>query len=167
MLRKDLRRLAAIFAVLAGLLPLPAAGESGGIRLPAAESVTELSVTAGSRSFVYRRSGGGMRVNGGEADEEIFSTLMRQICGALQGEAETDTPAGEPLLTVQIGTGNGRQTVCFYADGADRSRALVLSTGDGGETVLGTEAWRVGTILLACEGTQIPAQDEEPGTDHN
>ena len=162
MLRKDVRHFAAGLFLLAALLPVTAfAGGSGGL-FSGAETVTSLSVTASGRCFVYSRSAAGIRVNGGEADEEVFMTLLRQIGSALQDEGAEGEPSGEPLLTVQVCAGDEKQTVSFYTDEADRRRVFVLSSGDEGSVSGTTEAWRVGTILLACEGTQLPGEEDAP-----
>ena len=123
--------------------------------------MTSLRVSANGRSFFYTRTGSGLSVNGGQADEEVFSTLLGQIRAAVSGESGRFAPRGELLLTVTVG-GETDRTISFYRDGADESRVIVLVSGGGSERTCGTEAWRVGTILLACEGTQLPRETEEP-----
>ena len=162
MLRNDVRHFAAVLFLLFTLLPLSAFAGSSGWLLSGAETVTSLSVRTSGRCFVYNRSAAGIRVNGGEADEEVFTTLLRQISDALEDADAEAQPSGEPLLTVKICAADVNQTVSFYADETDRRHVFVFSSGDKGDVSGTTEAWRVGTILLACEGTQLPGEDQEP-----
>ena len=93
----------------------------------------------------------------GTAHEEVFSTLIRQIESAEDGQSAAFQPQDDPLLTVSLSGTDGTHTLQFYADAQDRSRVYVLCSGKADAST--TEAWRVGTILLACEGTQIPEEE--------
>ena len=122
-----------------------------------ARRVQQLTVSAGNRSFLYVRTSAGLQVNGMKADEEVFSTLIRQIESAEGGQSAAFQPQDDPLLTVSLSGTDGTHTLQFYADAQDRSRVYVLCSGKADAST--TEAWRVGTILLACEGTQIPEEE--------
>ena len=157
------RRLLAA-ALIAGMAAAAAAEGAQPEERAAGETAlrtASMRVCANGRSFLYRRTAGGLSVNGGQADEEVFTTLLSQIRAAVSGGRERFVPQGEPLLTVTLEGGESR-TIAFYRDGADQSRVFVIVRSGEGERACATEAWRVGTILLACEGTQLPQEAEEP-----
>lgn len=121
-------------------------------------SVTALSVTAGDRRFEFLCSGDAVSVNGQMADGEIFSTLLDQIltlpvaaCAAFSPEESS------AMLTLVVTTADHNNTVHFYK-GSSQETARVLA-GTPEEPVYGvTKSWRIGTLLLVCDGTRI--QDE-------
>ena len=94
-----------------------------------ARRVQQLTVSAGSRSFLYVRTSAGLQVNGMKADEEVFSTLIRQIESAEDGQSAAFQPQDDPLLTVSLSGTDGTHTLQFYADAQDRSRVYVLCSG--------------------------------------
>ena len=121
-------------------------------------SVTALSVTAGDRRFEFLCDGDEVSVNGQLADGEIFLTLLDQIltlpvaaCAAFSPEESS------AMLTLVLTAADHDNTVRFY-EGSSQETARVLA-GTPEEPVYGvTKAWRIGTLLLVCDGTRI--QDE-------
>lgn len=122
------------------------------------DAVTALSVTSDDRHFEFLCSGDAVSVNGQMADSEIFSTLLDQIltlpiaaCAAFSPE-ESST-----LLTLVVTAADHDSTVHVY-EGSSQEIVRVLA-GTPEEPVYGTtKAWRIGTLLLVCDGTRI--QDE-------
>lgn len=121
-------------------------------------AVTALSVTSGDRHFEFLCDGDAVSVNGQMADGEIFLTLLDQIltlpvtaCAAFSPEE------GSAMLTLVVTAAGHDYTVRFY-EGSSQETARVLA-GTPEEPVYGaTRAWRIGTLLLVCDGTRI--QDE-------
>ena len=64
-------------------------------------------------------------------------------------------PEGEPLLTVAISTDTQQYNARFYEDGETGRNTNIISMQQSSTQYLTTEAWRVGTLLLTCEGTRI------------
>ena len=155
--------MAAIPVKLAALLAaLLAAGAAAFAEEKTAVGVrfTSLCVTAEGRSFRYAKSGSLLTVNGAAADEEAVDTLLRHLSSALSGDTAAFTPEEAPIMTVDFTAGDESGEISFYPDEADRSRVYVVSAKDGASV---TEAWRVGTILLACEGSRAAgAEDDAP-----
>lgn len=148
---------AKIFAVLAVLLTAGTAAFAdekamAGIRF------TNLCVTAKGRSFQYAKNGSVLTVNGTIADEEAVDTLLRHLSSALSGDETTFTPEEAPIMTVTFTLGGETGNIAFYPDKEDHHRVYVVSSENG---VSITEAWQVGTILLACEGSQAAGENEE------
>ena len=124
--------------------------------------ITELSVCAGARSFRYFRTASGLSVNGHDADQEVFDTLLRQIVSASMCDSAVFTPEGEPLMTVTAQSPSGLREMRFFADEQDQSRVYVLISGRGADKQGTTDAWRVGTIPMACEGSRLVHEGEAP-----
>ena len=98
-------------------------------------------------------------LNGRKADEEIFATLLSQIAELPVHTLAPFTPAAEPVMTLSIRLRDGAQhTARFYGDGASGRKARIAATSRSASTYHITDAWRMGTLLLTCEGTRI--QDE-------
>ena len=114
--------------------------------------------TAAGRSFRYARSGAALTVNGAAADGEVVDTLLRHLSAALSGEEAAFTPEKEPIMTVTFEMGGDAGQIAFYTDDDNRAQVYVISAGNGASV---TEAWRVGTILLACEGSRAAEEPEE------
>lgn len=121
-------------------------------------SVTALSVTAGDRRFEFLCDGEEVSVNGQLADGEIFSTLLEQILTLPIASCAAFSPEeGSAMLTLVLTAADHDNTVCFY-EGSSKETARVLA-GTPEEPVYGvTKSWRIGTLLLVCDGTRI--QDE-------
>ena len=97
---------------------------------------------------------GELSVNGQKADGEVFSTLLDQLTADCFIPCEDFEPRGEPLLTVTVSTDTQDFSARFYQDSEDGKYAYVVA-GAEKERCLKTDAWRVGTLLLTCEGTRI------------
>ena len=97
---------------------------------------------------------GELSVNGQKADGEVFSTLVDQLTAESFTPCETFEPQGEPLLTVTVCTDSQDFTARFYQD-SENGRYASVAAGAESERCLKTDAWRVGTLLLTCEGTRI------------
>ena len=95
-----------------------------------------------------------MSVNGQKADGEVFSTLLDQLTADCFIPCEEFEPRGEPLLTVTVSTDTQNFSARFYQDSEDGKYAYVVAGADNARC-LKTDAWRVGTLLLTCEGTRI------------
>ena len=63
-------------------------------------------------------------------------------------------PQNDALLTVTVYTDTQDFSASFYQDQGDGKYAYVVA-GAENERFLKTDAWRVGTLLLTCEGTRI------------
>ena len=96
----------------------------------------------------------GLSVNGQKADGEVFSTLLDQLTADCFVPCEDFEPRGEPLLTVTVSTDTQDFSARFYQDSEDGKYAYVVAGADKARC-LKTDAWRVGTLLLTCEGTRI------------
>jgi len=146
--------------LLALLTALLAAGTAAFAEEKASVGVrfTSLCVTAEGRSFRYMKNGSCLTVNGALADEEVVDTLLRHLSSALSGENAAFTPDSAPVMTVSFTAGSESGTISFYPDDADKKKVYVVSSGEDASI---TEAWRVGTILLACEGSQAAEEEEK------
>ncbi|MBQ8617758.1 MAG: hypothetical protein IJ418_09660 [Clostridia bacterium] len=120
-------------------------------------TVTALTVSTPDRSFQFRMDQSGMvSVNGQQADGEIFSTLLEQIRELPVERYDSFSPQQQNLiLTLVISAGPQKHTARFYEDGgAGEKTHIVLDTGDLTE-YRQTSGWRVGTLMMTCEGTRI------------
>ena len=150
------KRIFSLAAVcLLGFMLLPAANESAqtvsvavGSNSPAADDASaagqllfpELSDTDITGIRIHANDDcefdfsvrGELSVNGQKADEEVFYAL----------------------LTVTVYTDTQDFSASFYQDQGDGKYAYVVA-GAENERFLKTDAWRVGTLLLTCEGTRI------------
>lgn len=97
---------------------------------------------------------GELSVNGQKADGEVFSTLVDQLTAESYTPCDAFTPQGDAMLTVTIYTDTQDFSARFYQDEDDGKYAYVVA-GEKGQRCLKTDAWRVGTLLLTCEGTRI------------
>ena len=95
-----------------------------------------------------------MSVNGQKADGEVFSTLLDQLTADCFIPARILSRAASRLLTVTVSTDTQDFSARFYQDSEDGKYAYVVA-GAGKARCLKTDAWRVGTLLLTCEGTRI------------
>lgn len=130
-----------------------------------AAAITEISVGTPDRSFLFDvDSSGAVSVNGQQADFEIYMTLVEQISEmpiAVTGAFAADST--QLLLELTVCADEEEHTACFYEDGGTGETARVVSgTADAPEYGQ-TSGWRVGTLMMACEGTRI--QDER-GNEH-
>lgn len=119
--------------------------------------VTALSITTPDRSFQFHMDTQGMvSVNGQQADSEVFSTLLEQIEKLPVERYSTFSPQQQNLImTLVISSEEEKHTARFYEDGSEGEKAhIVLGTDDAPE-YRQTNGWRVGTLMMTCEGTRI------------
>lgn len=144
--------------------PAPAvSGESHAHRLALfpeveEESVTHVTVFSQDASYEFLRDAPDeVSVNGQKADSEAFDTLLCQIVTLPVFDTESFSVSGSPLLTVRVVSGGTAHAASFYR-GQSKDKTLILCGTQEEPLYRQTGAWRVGTLLLACEGTRI--QDE-------
>ena len=150
----------------------PAVGESvpppvgsapaaeGGVHLFASveqADVSALLVRSEDRSFDFLCGDGGVSVNGQRADTEGFFTLLDQILSLPVVPCEPFAPEGEALLTLLLTADGCEQAARFYRT-ESRGIARVVSDAPGESLYGQVKSWRIGTLLMACDGTRI--QDE-------
>lgn len=122
--------------------------------------VTALSVTTPERSFSFACSREGrVSVNGQKADADVFATLLAQISTLPVASLAAFTPTHDPLMTLNVVTEDGQEFIASFYHG-ERSDAYIRIICDpqGSPHYSQTDGWRIGTLLLACDGTRI--QDE-------
>ena len=172
------KRIFSLAAVcLLGVMLLPAANESA--QTLAAPETAQREATAGEAaktqslfpeltseaiSAIHIRSiddcnfdfsvRGELSVNGQKADGEVFSTLVDQLTAESYTPCDAFTPQSDPLLTVTVSTDSQDFSARFYQD-SENGKYAYVAAGEQGERCLKTDAWRVGTLLLTCEGTRI------------
>ena len=116
--------------------------------------ISEIHIRAGDDCAFDFSLRGELSVNGQKADGEVFSTLLDQLTADCFVPCEDFEPRGEPLLTVTVSTDTQDFSARFYQDSEDGKYAYVVAGADKARC-LKTDAWRVGTLLLTCEGTRI------------
>ena len=172
------KRIFSLAAVcLLGFMLLPAANESAktvsasvGQETPAAESassdgqplfpelsdadITGIRIRANDGCEFDFSVRGELSVNGQKADGEVFSTLVDQLTADSFTPCEPFEPQSDAMLTVTVYTDTQDFSANFYQDSENGKYAYVIA-GEKNERCLKTDAWRVGTLLLTCEGTRI------------
>jgi len=121
------------------------------------QSVTSITVSTPDRHFDFRcEDPHAVSVNGHQADSEIFLTLLEQI-----SQFPVDThPAFAPeaqnlLLTLIVSSGTQQQIAQFYSDGhTGETTHIVVGKGDTSKYLM-TGGWRVGALMMTCEGTRM------------
>ena len=128
--------------------------------------ISEIHIRAGDDCAFDFSLRGELSVNGQKADGEVFSTLLDQLTADCFIPCEDFEPRGEPLLTVTVSTDTQDFSARFYQDSEDGKYAYVVAGADKARC-LKTDAWRVGTLLLTCEGTRIfDASGQETPVDY-
>ena len=158
------KRIFSLAAVcLLGFMLLPAANESAqtvsvavGSNSPAADDtdITGIRIHANDDCEFDFSVRGELSVNGQKADEEVFSTLVDQLTADSFTLCDDFEPQNDALLTVTVYTDTQDFSASFYQEQGDDKYAYVVAGADN-ERFLKTDAWRVGTLLLTCEGTRI------------
>ena len=123
-------------------------------------AITAISVFSPERSFQFYADGSGkVSVNGQQADAEIYLTLVNQISELPVHQTEAFIPDSvQWLLTLTVCTGGKQHIARFYEDdSAGKVARIVTGSADAPEYGQ-TGGWRVGTLMMTCEGTRI--QDE-------
>ncbi len=124
------------------------------------DAITAISVRTPDSSFqFYADASGGVSVNGQLADAEIYRTLVSQICELPVKSLAAFTPqTSQLLLTLVVCTGGSEHTATFYEDlGTGQMARVITGTADAPQYGQ-TGGWRVGKLMMTCEGTRI--QDE-------
>ena len=123
---------------------------------PQLNEITALSVSTPERSFHFHLDHqGAVSVNGSRADHEIFSTLLNQIRELPAEHHSAFAPSAQDLLlTLVISTDTRKHTARFYEDSKSKTARIVLDGGDAPE-YRQTNIWRIGTLMMTCEGTRI------------
>lgn len=121
------------------------------------ESITALHVSSWDRSFDFLCGEDGVSVNGQMADAEVFSTLMEQILTLPIVACDPFTPQEDAVLTLVLTTDGDDRTACFYSTENQEMAQVISCTRE--ETLYGqVKSWRIGTLVMTCDGTRI--QDE-------
>ena len=90
-------------------------------------------------------------------NNEIFSTLMEQILTLPVMACDPFSPEGDAVLTLIL-TANGADWTASFYQTESQEMARVISCVQE-KTLYGqVKSWRIGTLLMACDGTRI--QDE-------
>ena len=124
------------------------------------DAVTTLSVYTPDSSFSFSSDGeGSVSVNGWQADGEIYRTLLEQIA---ELPVQTISPflsdGAQLLLSLTVRTGDTTYTAYFYEDGETGESARIVSGAPDSPVYRQTDGWRIGQLMMTCEGTRI--QDE-------
>lgn len=134
------------------------------------KSIVNVSVTTAERQFNFNCTDRStVSVNGHQADAEIFAKLIDQIVSLPVVALSPFTPQENPVLTLTINTEAGQITASFFNDGDNGTNARIICVLEGTSIYRMTDGWRIGTLLLTCDGTRIqdasghelPAQQTE------
>ena len=116
-------------------------------------------ITTPSTSFELKREGDQqVSINGRRGDTDVYFTLLEQIADIHCVPTTPFVAQEAPLLTLQVHQDGVLYVARFYDDDAAGQHARIVSDTDGGTLYGITDGWRVGTLLMTCEGTRI--QDE-------
>lgn len=123
-------------------------------------AITAISVRSPERSFQFYADGrGGVSVNGQQADAEIYLTLVSQISELPVAHTDAFIPDSmQWQLTLTVCAGGEQHTARFYEDDGTGEVARIVSGAEDAPEYSQTGGWRVGTLMMTCEGTRI--QDE-------
>jgi len=122
------------------------------------EGVTALSVITEDASYAFsytEKSHVGL--NGRRADPDVFVTLLKQIIELPVTLSTPFVPTDAPLATVELTAGEAQIRLWFYPSEASEAHTrLICAFGPNASRVYHiTDAWRLGTMLMTCEGTRI------------
>ena len=125
-----------------------------------AEGVTAVFVGTPDRCFQFDVDvSGEVSVNGQRADGEIYLTLIDQIAELPVVVTGAFTPdSTQLLLTLTVCQDEEERTACFYEDDGTGKIARIVFGAPDSPKYGRTNGWRVGTLMMTCEGTRI--QDE-------
>ena len=123
-------------------------------------AITAISVHSPERSFQFYADGrGGVSVNGQQADAEIYLTLVDQISELPIHQTDAFIPDGvQWLLTLTVCADGEQHTARFYEGEGTSEVARIVAGSEDAPEYGQTGGWRVGTLMMTCEGTRI--QDE-------
>ena len=127
----------------------------------AGKSVSWLTVVTPESEYAFRCADGlRVSVNGQKADRDVYATLLDQILTMPVVSVSPFTPTEGAFVTLALGCGAEQYTAAFYRDADEESPYMSIISGDSDAPCYQrTDIWRLGTLLLACEGTRI--QDEK------
>lgn len=124
------------------------------------EDIVYLSVRTPDRSFEFRLGEHGrFLVNNQSADMGIYNTLVSQIARIPVSAVHAIPEENTQLLTLQISTPAHSHVAHFFADGGADTEAFIRSGPREAPLYFQTDAWRVGTLIMACEGAPIHEDD--------
>ena len=140
--------------------PSTIADEAGAYALFAqltASSVTRLCVTTPESQYAFRCADNThISVNGQKADRDVFLMLLDQILTLPVVTVEPFAPTDEATATLTLYVDGAQYTAAFYREADEESPTVsIISGGADGTCYQRTDRWRLGTMLLACEGTRI------------
>lgn len=119
-------------------------------------TVTAVSISTPDRSFTYAGSSADhVTVNGQQADRDIYQTLLAQIAELPVSPLSALPPKPRWLLTITVTAGAQQRTAHFYDDGGAGTEAFILCGTQETPQYRQTDVWRIGTLMMACEGTRI------------
>ena len=123
-------------------------------------AITAISVHSPERSFQFYADGrGGVSVNGQQADAEIYLTLVSQISELPVAHTDAFVPDSvQWLLTLTVCADGEQHTARFYEGEGTSEVARIVAGSEDAPEYGQTGGWRVGTLMMTCEGTRI--QDE-------
>ena len=124
-------------------------------------SVTRLCVDTPESQYAFRCTDKArISVNGQQADRDVFMTLLDQILTMPVVTIAPFVPADEATVTLTLYVDDAQYTAAFYREADEESPTMSIISGDADAPCYQrTDRWRLGTMLLACEGTRI--QDEQ------
>lgn len=121
-----------------------------------ASHVVSVSITTPQSSFDLRRENGRpVSINGQRGDAYVFSTLLGQIASLSYVPMEAFIVPGQPLLTLNVRLSNEEYSAVFYDDGSSGEYARIAFMQNNTPAYGVTDRWRVGTLMLTCEGTRV------------
>lgn len=142
--------------------PVPAGDAHEQLLFPdlCSSAITAVSLRTNERSFEFRCDGpDNVSVNGQRADSEAFLTLVSQIAQfPVDAHAAFPAEGADELLELVVSTGETQHVARFYEDSAQGTQTYIVCGTQDAPSYRKTDGWRVGTLLMACEGTRI--QDE-------
>lgn len=120
-------------------------------------SVTRLSVATPESQYTFRCADNArISVNGQQADRDVFMTLLDQILTMPVVTIAPFSPTDDASVTLTLVSGGTQYTVAFYLEADEESPYInIISGGADAPCYQRTDRWRLGTMLLACEGTRI------------
>lgn len=123
----------------------------------AAGSVTRLSVVTPQSQYTFRCADDArISVNGQKADRDVFLTLLDQILTMPVVTIAPFSPTGDASVTLTLVSEGMQYTASFYREADEESPYMrIISGGADAPCYQRTDRWRLGTMLLACEGTRI------------
>ena len=117
--------------------------------------VTTVSITTPQSAFDMRRSSKSVSINGQQGDEDVFSTMLTHIADMDFVSTHPFTAPEAPILTLVIHQHGEEFTAAFYADNENGEHARIIAGREPAPVYGVIDGWRVGTLMLACEGTRI------------